>query len=140
MTRISTLDNVQTFISNSLNPLGTVLAVRPYCTNEHYWQVYFDTNRVIRETFGEAGFPPAEQPIFVRTDGSPSPCSSSAPPTTRRATRERRDHPGRRHVVVASAPPAQERIIVRSILNRDTAFSACGWCAGMRIMSPARSR
>ena len=22
------------------------------------WQVYFDTNRLIRETFGEAGFPP----------------------------------------------------------------------------------
>jgi hypothetical protein len=31
--------------------------------------VYFDTNRVIRETFGEAGFPAAEQPILVRSDG-----------------------------------------------------------------------
>ena len=41
------------------NPLGPVLAVRPYCNNEHYWQVYFDTNRTIRETFGAAGFPPA---------------------------------------------------------------------------------
>jgi len=51
------------------NPLGPVLAVRPYCNNEHYWQVYFDTNRTIRETFGAAGFPPAEQPIVVRTDG-----------------------------------------------------------------------
>jgi small conductance mechanosensitive channel len=51
------------------NPLGPVLAVRPYCNNAHYWQVYFDTNRVIRETFGSAGFPPAEQPIVVRTDG-----------------------------------------------------------------------
>ena len=29
-------------------PLGPVLAVRPYCNNERYWQVYFDTNRVIR--------------------------------------------------------------------------------------------
>jgi len=36
---------------------GPVLAVRPYCNNAHYWQVYFDTNRLIRETFGEAGFP-----------------------------------------------------------------------------------
>ncbi len=72
MTRISTLDNGQAFISNSFNPLGPVLAVRPYCTNEHYWQVYFDTDRVIRETFGEAGFPAAEQPIFVRTDGNAS--------------------------------------------------------------------
>ena len=25
----------------------------------HYWQVYFDTNRMIRESFGEAGFPAA---------------------------------------------------------------------------------
>jgi small conductance mechanosensitive channel len=46
-----------------------VLAVRPYCSNEHDWQVYFDTNRAIREAFGAAGFPPAEQPIVVRTDG-----------------------------------------------------------------------
>jgi small conductance mechanosensitive channel len=51
------------------NPLGPMLAVRPYCANEHYWQVYFDTNRAIRETFGEAGFPAAEQPIVVRSDG-----------------------------------------------------------------------
>ena len=51
------------------NPLGPVLAVRPYCNNAHYWQVYFDTNRAIREAFGEAGFPAAEQPIVVRTDG-----------------------------------------------------------------------
>lgn len=43
------------------NLAGPVLAVRPYCANEHYWQVYFDTNRVIRETFGEAGYPVPEQ-------------------------------------------------------------------------------
>jgi hypothetical protein len=29
--------------------------------------VYFDTNRVIRETLAEAGFHAAEQPIVVRT-------------------------------------------------------------------------
>jgi small conductance mechanosensitive channel len=54
----------------SFSPLGPVLAVRPYCNNEHYWQVYFDTNRAIREVFGEAGFPAAEQAIFVRTNGA----------------------------------------------------------------------
>lgn len=43
------------------NLAGTVLAVRPYCNNEHYWQVYFDTNKVIRETFGQAGYPVPEQ-------------------------------------------------------------------------------
>jgi small conductance mechanosensitive channel len=49
------------------NPLGPMLAVRPYCSNEHYWQVYFDTNRVIRETLEEGGFHAAEQAIVVRT-------------------------------------------------------------------------
>jgi small conductance mechanosensitive channel len=28
--------------------------------------VYFDTNRVIRESFGEAGFPVPEQHLVVR--------------------------------------------------------------------------
>jgi len=53
----------------SFNPLGPLLAVRPYCHNDHYWQVYFDTNRLIRESFGEAGFPAPEQPILVRSAG-----------------------------------------------------------------------
>ncbi len=129
VTRINTLDNVQTFVSNSrvfadtiqnfstnpyrrvdlqaqlhndadhaaairllkarvgaianvvaepkpdieilqFNPLGPMLAVRPYCNNQHYWQVYFDTNRVIREALAEAGFHAAEQPIVVRTSGN----------------------------------------------------------------------
>jgi small conductance mechanosensitive channel len=38
-------------------PEGPQLCVRPYCKNAHYWQVYFDTNRLIRESFGDAGFP-----------------------------------------------------------------------------------
>ena len=38
-------------------PAGPQLCVRPYCNNAHYWQVYFDTNRLIRESFGDAGFP-----------------------------------------------------------------------------------
>ena len=46
--------------------LGPVLAVRPYCNNEHYWQVYFDTNRIIREELGRAGFPMPEQPMVIR--------------------------------------------------------------------------
>ncbi|KAI3606852.1 Small-conductance mechanosensitive channel [Cupriavidus necator H850] len=36
--------------------VGPVLAVRPHCHNDHYWQVYFDTNRIIRESFGQAGY------------------------------------------------------------------------------------
>jgi small conductance mechanosensitive channel len=34
-----------------------LLAVRPSCNNEHYWQVYFDTNRVLRDELGRAGVP-----------------------------------------------------------------------------------
>ena len=45
---------------------GPVLAVRPYCKNDHYWQVYFDTNRLIRESFGEAGFAIPEQHLVLR--------------------------------------------------------------------------
>src|SRR5262245_11409841 len=47
---------------------GPVLAVRPYCSNAHYWQVYFDTNRTIRESFGEAGYPVPEQHYRVRSE------------------------------------------------------------------------
>jgi small conductance mechanosensitive channel len=46
---------------------GPVLAVRPYCHTDHYWQVYFDTNRVIRESFGAAGFPVPEQHFVIRS-------------------------------------------------------------------------
>lgn len=49
--------------------VGPVLAVRPYCHNDHYWQVYFDTNRMIREALGEAGFPapiPAQNVILTQ--------------------------------------------------------------------------
>ena len=45
---------------------GPVLCVRPHCNNDHYWQVYFDTNRLIPETFGEAGFPAPEQRYAAR--------------------------------------------------------------------------
>jgi small conductance mechanosensitive channel len=50
-------------------PAGPVLCVRPYCANQHYWQVYFDTNRVIREAFGAAGFPAPVQQFIVRNQG-----------------------------------------------------------------------
>ena len=49
------------------NLAGPVLAVRPYVNNDNYWQVYFDTNRIIRESFGEAGFPVPEQHMVMRS-------------------------------------------------------------------------
>jgi small conductance mechanosensitive channel len=39
------------------NERGTLLVVRPFCHNDHYWQVFFDTNRVIAETMTTAGYP-----------------------------------------------------------------------------------
>ena len=53
-------------------PVGPVLCVRPYCSNQHYWQVYFDTNRTIRETFGEANFP-APVASYAVTGSWPAP-------------------------------------------------------------------
>jgi small conductance mechanosensitive channel len=47
----------------SFTPAGPVLAVRPYCNNLHYWQVYFDTNLAIREVLGDGAFP-APLPVF----------------------------------------------------------------------------
>jgi small conductance mechanosensitive channel len=48
-------------------PRGPVLAVRPYTHTDHYWQVYFDTNRVVVETFGAAGYAVPEDRIRVMT-------------------------------------------------------------------------
>ena len=39
------------------NLVGPVLAVRPFCHTDHYWQVYFDTNRLLKDELGAAGFP-----------------------------------------------------------------------------------
>ena len=59
-------------------PAGPMLCVRPYCSNDHYWQVYFDTNRLIREVFGEAGYP-APMPSYAVTGGfAGPPCDSPA--------------------------------------------------------------
>ena len=40
-----------------INLMGTVIAVRPYCHTDHYWQVYFDTNEAIVRVAKEAGWP-----------------------------------------------------------------------------------
>lgn len=39
------------------NLVGPVLAVRPYCHTNDYWQVYFDTNRLLKDELGAADFP-----------------------------------------------------------------------------------
>lgn len=44
----------------AFNERGPLLAVRPYCNNAHYWQVYFDANEAIRKTFAGAAYPVPE--------------------------------------------------------------------------------
>jgi small conductance mechanosensitive channel len=51
----------------SFTPEGPLLCVRPYTHNSTYWQVYFDTNRAIIETFREAGYPTPETPLARRS-------------------------------------------------------------------------
>jgi len=51
----------------TFNLAGPVLAVRPFCNNQHYWQVYFDTNMLIKDSFTTAGFSVPEQHYLVRT-------------------------------------------------------------------------
>ncbi len=50
-------------VISSFTAVGPVLAIRPYCHNDSYWQVYFDTNMAIREVLGDGTFP-APLPIY----------------------------------------------------------------------------
>jgi small conductance mechanosensitive channel len=70
--RIAKIPNVLTAPAPDVEILqftlaGPVLAVRPYCNNAHYWQVYFDTNRVIRDSFASARYPVPEQHFRVQS-------------------------------------------------------------------------
>lgn len=46
--------------------LGPVLAVRPYTYTDHYWQVYFDTNKVIIATGAEGQFPQVDRVLKIK--------------------------------------------------------------------------
>ena len=43
-----------------------MLAVRPYCHTDHYWQVYFDTNKMLREELGAFPAPMPAQTVMVK--------------------------------------------------------------------------
>lgn len=66
------------------NERGTVLAVRPYCHTDHYWQVVFDTNKLIASTFGTAGFPP---PFTVERENVVHEVMPAAPPAPKAPAR-----------------------------------------------------
>lgn len=70
--RLAAIPNVATEPAPEVDLLtftlaGPVLSVRPYTHNDHYWQVYFDTNLAIRDVGGEAGLSVPEQHFQVRT-------------------------------------------------------------------------
>lgn len=48
----------------SFTPEGPLLAVRPYTHTDHYWQVWFDTNRTIVDVFTAAQYPVPQTPIL----------------------------------------------------------------------------
>jgi len=51
----------------TFNEFGTVIAVRPYCHNHDYWQVFFDTNKAIAEVGGQAGYATPERRVAMRS-------------------------------------------------------------------------
>jgi len=50
-----------------MNLVGPVIAVRPYCHTDHYWQVYFDTNEAIVRVAREAGWPAPTPTQIMKT-------------------------------------------------------------------------
>ncbi|MFT3766973.1 MAG: mechanosensitive ion channel family protein [Minicystis sp.] len=69
--RVASIPNVQKEPAVSVElleftPMGPVLAVRPFCHNDHYWDVYFATNEAIVEVCSKAGYPVPEQHFHYR--------------------------------------------------------------------------
>jgi small conductance mechanosensitive channel len=64
--QLSQIENIETDPAPDvevleLNPMGPVLAVRPYCHQDHYWPVYFATNQAILDVCGQEGYPAPKQ-------------------------------------------------------------------------------
>lgn len=65
-----------------INLVGCVIAVRPYCHTDHYWQVYFDTNEAIVRVCREAGWPAPTPAQAVRLVNAPVAQQAMVPETT----------------------------------------------------------
>jgi small conductance mechanosensitive channel len=50
----------------SFSAEGPVICVRPFANNDHYWQVYFDTNEAIAKTFSGATYPVPSASVIHR--------------------------------------------------------------------------
>jgi small conductance mechanosensitive channel len=53
------------------NLVGPVLAVRPHCNNNHYWQVFFDANRALRTALADFPGPQAHYAITMNPTAAP---------------------------------------------------------------------
>ena len=53
----------------AVTPTGCTLAVRPYCHNDNYWQVFFDTQQAIRDAIGTGGFPKPDLVMEINAAG-----------------------------------------------------------------------
>jgi len=51
----------------SFNEYGTLLAVRPFCANADYWQVYFDVNKALVEVGAEGGYKTPAQRMATKS-------------------------------------------------------------------------
>jgi small conductance mechanosensitive channel len=49
------------------NQWGTIIAVRAFCNNAHYWQVFLDTNKFINDAAASAKFAVPEQRVAMRS-------------------------------------------------------------------------
>ena len=66
---VALIPNVSKEVPPEINLLdmkleGAQIAVRPYTHNDHYWQVYFDTNEAIVRVAKEAGWPAPATPVL----------------------------------------------------------------------------
>ena len=85
-----------------INLVGTVIAVRPYCHTDHYWQVYFDTNEAIVRVCKEAGWPAPTPSQLIKTMAGLS--RAAAPACCARPARGR-DRRRSGQAVVLCRPP-----------------------------------
>lgn len=68
---LTTIANISKEMSPDVEVLefterGPKLAVRPYAHTNDYWQVYFDTNKMIVEVLGSNGFPVPRIPLALQ--------------------------------------------------------------------------
>lgn len=75
--RLTEIPNVMTDPAPSVElleftPMGPVLAVRPFCHNNDYWDVYFATTQAIVEVLSKAGYPVPETHYHMRNVSPPA--------------------------------------------------------------------